>query len=120
MPEQITIKLNTAQAKPFAKKAFPNYRGRKFKIVFTDHVTFYDTNWSGGTRNQYVALRSDGKTALLTVGAPWVNPVEGKTIDLPEDIVIVEHTIFCGQDAGIRIYANPCHLPKWLDAPKEA
>jgi hypothetical protein len=120
MSDQITLKLTTAQARPFAKAAFPQYKGRKFKLVFTPTVTFYDTNWSGGTRSQYVAIASDGRTALLHVPAPWVNQVEGKTVPLPEDAVIVEHTIFCGQDAGLRIYVNPVHLPKWLPAPKES
>jgi hypothetical protein len=120
MLDNITLKLTTAQARPFAKAAFPNYHGRKFKIIFAPTVTFYDTNWSGGTKNTYVAVASDGRTALLKVPAPWVNQIEGKTVEVPENAVIVEHTIFCGEDVGLRIYANPCHLPKWLPEPKEA
>jgi len=120
MSDPITLKLTTAQARLFAKAAFPTYRGRKFKMIFTDKVTFYDTNWSGGTRNQYVAVNSDGRTAMLHAPAPWVNPVEGKTVELPENAVIVEHTIFCGDDCGLRIYVHPVHLPKWLPAPKES
>ena len=113
-----TLKLTTKQAKVIVKATFPQYTGRKFKIEFTDKITFYDTNWGGGSRNYYAAVSSDGKTIHLHVPAPWVNPVEGATLPMPEDALIVEHSIFCGQDMGIRIYAHPCHLPKWIEAPK--
>jgi hypothetical protein len=110
------MKLKKAQAWPIVKATFPNYKGRTFHIEFTNKVTFFDTNWGGGSRNSYAAVRSDGKTAKLGVPAPWINPVEGKSIELPEDVLVVEHSIFCGKDCGITIYANTCHLPKWLSA----
>lgn len=112
----ITLKLNKSQVRPILARSFPSYKGRKFAIEFTTRVTFYDTNWSGGTRNQYVAINANGKVAGFSAPAPWNNPIEGMTIDLPEDVLIVEHSDFCGHDMGIRIYANPCHLPKYLPA----
>jgi len=108
------LKLNTKQAKPIVGQVFPNYKGRKFRIEFTKTVTFHDTNWGGGTRNYYAAVTADGRAGNMHVPAPWVNPVEGKTVPLPPDVLLVEHAIFCGKDLGIRIYANPCHLPRWL------
>ena len=109
-----TIKLTTKQAKPIVETVFPNYRGRKFNMNFVEKVMFYDTNWGGGTRNKYAFVASDGRTAVLNAPAPWVNVIEGKVFDLPADVLVVEHTIFCGKDCGITIYAHPCHLPKWL------
>lgn len=110
------MKLSKKQIEPIITATFPTYSGRKFRIEFTDKVTFFDTNWGDGSRNQYVAVRSDGKTAKLNAPAPWINPVEGKTIEVPQDAMIVEHSIFCGQDRGITIYAHPCHMQKWLTA----
>lgn len=110
------MKLTRKQAKPILEKSFPEYNGRTISLEFVDHVTFYDTNWGGGTRNKYHAVRADGRTSRLVVPAPWVNPVEGKTIDLPEGVLIVEHAIFCGHDCGITIYAHPMYAPKWLTA----
>ena len=109
-----TMKLNKSQVRDILKATFPEYRGRTFRIEFTPTVSFYNTNWSGGTRNIYVAVWSDGRTAKFNAPAPWVNVIEGQTIDMPQNVLIVEHTIFCGKDLGITIYAHPVHLPKWL------
>ena len=115
---QDAIKLNTKQARPVVQATFPEYKGRKFSIEFTTTVTMYDTNWGGGTRNVYKFVRSDGNVASLPSFAPWNNPVEGKTVDLPENVMMVEHSDFCGHDMGIRIYAHPVWANKYLPAPK--
>ena len=109
-----TIKLASKQYKKLVTATFPDYRGRKVAIEFTDKLTFHDVNWGGGTKNTYRFIRADGAQTSLPTPAPWVNPFEGLTVDLPLDVLVVEHSVFCGHDMGIRIYANPCHLPKWL------
>lgn len=111
-----TIKLKKAQVREILKATFPDYKGRKYKIEFTEQVRLHDTNWSGGTKNEYVAIGTNGQTSRPTVGAPWDNQVEGQVIELPAHIMIVKHHFFCGSDMGITIYANPCHLPKYLMA----
>ncbi len=112
--ETQSVKITRKQAQAILKATFPQYTGRKIRVTFTDQVTFSDTNWGGGTRNKYAAVRADGKSGIFNAPAPWVNPLEGRTVDLPVDVLLVEHSIFCGQDCGITIYANPAHLPKWL------
>lgn len=109
-----TIKLTTKQARPIVKLTFPEYRGRKFKLEFTNRITFYDTNWSGGTRNQYKFVHVSGKVVALHAPAPWINPIEGKTVEIPADVLVVVHQYFCGMDVGISVYANPINSPKWL------
>jgi len=96
------------------RKSFPDYRGRKVKFQISPTVTFMNTNWTGGSKNEYVALRADGAWARLDIYAPWANPVEGQIVDLPKDILVVERKFFCGKDAGVTIWANPQNLPKWL------
>jgi len=110
------MKLNKAQARGILKSTYPEYRGRKFTIEFVPTLMIYNTNWAGGSRNTYTAIASNGKTARLSIPAPWVNIVEGKTIEITPNIMIVKHCIFCGRDLGITIYAHPVHLPKWLPA----
>ena len=111
-----TIKANKSQVRDILKVTFPEYRGRKFKVEFAETITFYDTNWAGGTKNIYVAVATDGRTARLNVPAPWVNAVEGARMTMSLNVLIVKHTIFCGKDLGITIYAHPAHMPKWLPA----
>jgi hypothetical protein len=90
---------------------FPSY-----VVRFQDTITFSDTNWGGGTRNYYKFLRTDGKAVSLTVPAPWKNDIEGQTVEIPDNVMVVEHTIFCGHDLGIRIYLNTNHIPRWITA----
>jgi hypothetical protein len=103
------MRVRKAQVRPIVEATFPTYRGRTFRVEFVETVTFRNTNWSGGTRSFYQAVRmTDGESVELARGfTPWANPVEGRSVDLPEDIVVVEHVIFCGKDLGLRFLAHP-------------
>jgi hypothetical protein len=103
------MKLSKKQANPIVFKVFPDYKGRKYFLELVDKVTFYDTNWSGGTRRKYKIIRTDGKQMDFKAPAPWVNPVEGKTFDIAEGIAVVCWSIFCGRDCGVTVYLNPIH-----------
>lgn len=110
-----SIRVKKPDIAPILEVTFSDYHGRKFRVVPTERVTFYDTNWGGGTRNYYIAVQLEsGRVSIPNIPAPWNNPMEGATVDVPEDVVIVEHSIFCGQDTGITIYAHPSRLPKLL------
>ena len=114
--EMNSIKTTRKVAGKIIRASFPDYTGRKIAVRFADKITFYNTNWSGGSRNEYVIVASDGKTAKMNVPAPWLNVVEGARIEMPTNALVVEHSFYCGQDAGITIWAHPTHLPKWLEA----
>lgn len=95
-----------------AKSAFPEFRGRKIHVRQTGTVTFSDLNWSGGTRSWFVALQTEtGRTNRLAVPAPWANPVEGKTVEIPQGVVVVEKSVFCGGSPSITL-----HFSKRLEA----
>jgi hypothetical protein len=95
---------------------YTNYNGRKFNIEFSDTVIFYDTNWSGGTKNTYIGIDLNNmNNKNVAVNAPWNNPIEGKMISLSDNGAILKHTDFCGHDLGITLYLNNSHLPKWLN-----
>jgi hypothetical protein len=109
-----SVKVRKGDIRLILKRSFPSYRGRKFQIEFTDKVWIHDTNWSGGTRTEYAFVRANGEDKMLTVGAPWDNSVEGTSHELPINVLVVAHRIFCGKDLGITIYAHPSYAPKWL------
>jgi hypothetical protein len=111
-----SIKVRKGDIRPILNRSFPSYRGRKFSVEFTEEVSFYNTNWSGGSRNQYAFVHADGEDKWLSAPAPWVNPYEGKRHPLPADVLVVKHAIFCGKDLGITIYAHPSYAPRWLEA----
>jgi hypothetical protein len=107
------MKLNSKQVKNILAVTYPDYRGRKFTIEFCDTIHFHDTNWAGGTRNYYTFLNTEGHAVELPSPAPWVNPYEGLTVKIPDNILIIIHDYFCGKDCGIHIVANTSHLNRY-------
>jgi hypothetical protein len=97
---------------PSRLRGVMGYSGRKFQANITTEVTFTGTNWSGGSRSRYTAVRlADGECGKAFGGsdmpAPWSNPVEGKTVEIPAGVVIVEHCLFQGKDLGLTFYVRP-------------
>ena len=114
------MKVKKSDIWPIVSEVFPNYTGRKFRVEARESITFYDTNWGGGTRNQYAAVSlSTGKSGVYTAPAPWVNIVEGSRAEILPDVVIVCHSIFCGTDTGITVYAHPSRFPALIGAGTE-
>ena len=95
------------------KRVFPDYSGRKFRVAFSEEITFTDTNWSGGTKTYYGAVGSKG-ASVFEAPAPWANPVEGATLKMKPEAIVVKHSYFCGRDTGITVVMHPSAAPKWL------
>jgi len=110
------IKVNKSQVGEIVSAVFPEYKGRKFWVVYAESVTLHDTNWGGGTRNFYRGLNRTGEIRSPFVPSPWVNPFEGAKIELTAEVLLVEHSIFCGKDLGVTIYAHPSLAEKLLTA----
>ena len=100
--------IDSKQAKTIAKKAFPEYRGRKIRVVEAKSYRMADY-WDGGSRCYVRAFEiasekiADPKPAT---NVPWSGSANA-TFEIPEGVAIVEHQIFCGKDAGITIYLAP-------------
>lgn len=104
--------MDRATARKIAKAAFPEWRGRKLFVKVRPDVFLSDTFWSGGTRNDYVAVElATGRTAptLPKVGTPREFGGQGGDVrvPIPEGVAIVEHSIFCGKDVGCTVYIRP-------------
>ena len=75
-------------------------------------------NWSGGTKNDYVIIRtSDGSAREVDDSRPpWDQPLEGHTQALTPDFIVCEHTQFCWTDLGIRFYMAESLVAEWQAA----
>ena len=98
---------------------YPEYRGRKIRIGAAEKVSLHDLNWSGGSRSTYRACTLEGEilgsSAKFNAMAPWDSrQVEGQSLPLVPGACVVEHSIFCGKDSGLRIYVHPADMPKLL------
>jgi hypothetical protein len=94
---------------------FPSYRGKKFKLS-TDVPSRLDSYWDEGSRD-YFSFYELSTSKVLDVGSNHPFFEAGKPRDLeslPPGVVIVKHSIFCGKDMGITIYANAGDLAPLL------
>ena len=112
------ITIQSKLVKPIILATFPDYRKRKVYLKSQTEVTLSDLNWSGGSKSEYRACTIDGKEipSKYNLGgpAPWNNPFEGKKIDIPIGVVIVEGGFFCGKERTLYLYINPANMPKYL------
>ena len=96
-----------------------SYSGKQFKAIVTESVTIpiYAGLWSGGSRDTYRVVRlSDGATIepVRHNAAPWDSGRAERKVDLEPGIAVVEHSIFCGKDAGLTFYVHPANATALL------
>lgn len=95
------------QGRRLVAAAFPDYAGRKFALVVEPGPMSVGSYWDGGSRNCFAVVRLADYAALPV---PTAHPVFDGTIpplEIPAGCVIVEHSIFCGKDAGITFHVRP-------------
>lgn len=101
------------------------YDGAKFKAIVCETVTIPTTAgmWESGSRDAYSAinLATGRQISLDMIGGndPWDRkaPI---TIELPPNVAIVVHTIFCGKDLGLTFYLRATNAAQLLSAPSIA
>ena len=104
------MKLKKEQIRDILEASFPDYKGRKFRIRVEEKY-FMSNYWSGGSRTYVKALGlKSGK--LVAVEPDWktTNPMRPEAhaeFFIPSNIILVEHTFFCGKDLGISIVVSP-------------
>lgn len=105
---------------PAAMRA--GYDGRKFQAIVCEQVTIpMDAGlWSGGSRETYRVIRMDDGATVDAVNhnaAPWNNSRREITVRLEPGICVVQHSMFCGKDMGLRFYVHADNAAKLLPAP---
>lgn len=118
-----TIHTQAPEVRELAAIAFPGYRGKSYKVTAHQGNMRLDSCWSGGSRDYYVLVDMATKRTIPIPenGTPFSNGGQIFTLEnLPENIALVEHTIFCGKDIGITVYVHPDNLNRFaLPAPIE-
>ncbi len=101
---------------------FPNYRGRKFRLNVSDSPLNVRSSWDGGSRSYYrfVNLATLQTSSEVPAQSAFDQPIVGAdAVVLPDGFACVEHSIFCGNDAGITIHIRPENGARFLPAPVE-
>lgn len=101
------------------KSTFPSYHGKKFKLS-SCVPSRLDSYWDGGSKDSFCFYHLDQQKAFdIHSNHPAFEPTKPRDLEkLPDRVVLVKHTIFCGKDLGITFYANQNDLVKML--PKKS
>lgn len=105
-----------------ARRGFPSYSGRKFKICAFRGPMSLASCWAGGSRDLYALVAVDGSASSARASVPqngsgFERIPDLELRDLPDGMALVEHTIFCGKDLGLTVYVAPENLASALPAP---
>jgi hypothetical protein len=101
------------------------YSGTRFQVEVTDrvHIPITAGLWDGGSRDSYSAIRIADGAGVPFPGqdaAPWDATRVAREVALVPGICVVEHSIFCGKDMGLRFYLHPADAAPMLPPPADA
>lgn len=103
--------------KALVAKAYPAYRGRKFRLIVSEHPINCSSFWDGGSRDYFVFanLATGEVTQAMPPQSGFDRPIAGlNAVSLPVNYACLEHSIFCGKDSGITIHIRPENAAKFL------
>ncbi len=105
----VYLRKNEPIVEALRRAAFPGYTGQKFKLEFREQIRFADTQWSGGSRSEYIIIKLDGMQRANIPTAPYMERSQVHETDYPIPVgyVVVMHRMFCGQDMGLTFFVNP-------------
>ena len=106
---RVKLSLQNKEVKAIVKATYPAYRGRK--VFFSDQIPSGELRsyWDEGSRTYYTFYQPDtGITWPLGSNHPWFEKDKpAPNCDtMPDSVCLVAHSIFCGKDCGITIYAK--------------
>lgn len=114
--EGVQLRLSNPVIRRLLAATFPDYRGRKVKLVGWHRPQQLHAYWDGGTRSEWRIV--DPHRGVASATADMHNPFRQAAhaeYDLPRGILAVEHVIFQGHDLGIRIHIRPDDLALLTD-----
>ena len=98
-----------------ARAAFPSYTGRKFRLQANETIDVR-SYWDGGSRDYFTFVRvADLKVGAVPAQSAFDQPLTGAEVaPIPPGFICVEHSIFCGKDAGLTFHVNPVDITPML------
>ena len=116
-----TIHLEPNQVPPQLRGG---YSGKIFKAVVCTEMTIpRDAGlWSGGSCDTFRAVNFETGEQIAIPGqtaSPWDKSRNDNRIPLRPGFAIIEHSIFCGKDMGLRFYIHPDNATKMLPPAHE-
>jgi len=98
-------------------RAYPSYRGRKYRLHVSDAAIDCASYWEGGSRSYFcfANLATGEVSSQVPAQSAFNKRVSGiQDVHLPSGFVCLEHSYFCGKDSGITIHVLPKNAAKFL------
>jgi hypothetical protein len=105
-----------AEIKAMVTRCYPDYAGRKFRIAAQVNPLNVASYWDGGSRDYFAFYcLTTGKVVPVPAQSAYDKKLPGADrVMLPDGIVCIERSFFCGKDIGITVHVNPANLTKFL------
>lgn len=109
------------EARRLFRLGFPSYAGRTFKIRGVSGPVDLRSYWDGGSRDYYAVVRADGAALSVPTQSAYDRALAGaEAFTIPNGVVVVEHSIFCGKDAGLTLIVPEERLAAFLPLPAQS
>jgi hypothetical protein len=112
-----TVLKPDASLKAIIAACYPDVKIRKGVSIETqDRPLNVASYWDGGSRDYFVFFcLTTSKVVPVPAQSAFDRPLGGADrVTLPDGIVCVERSYFCGKDVGITLHVNPANMPKLL------
>lgn len=108
---------NEPMVRRIVAATYPQYRGRKYRLRVAERVNAA-SYWDGGSRSYFVFLDlATMEARQAPAQSAFDQEVKGLDVaPLGQNVVCVEHKIFCGRDMGITIHVHPNEVAPLLPA----
>ena len=108
------------EARRIFRAAFPAYKGKTFKVCYANGPISVRSYWDGGSRDYYAFVNLANMATMACPTSSHFDNVTGvDSVEIPSGSVCVEHSIFCGKDAGLTIICRESESTKFLPATAE-
>jgi hypothetical protein len=115
-----TIHTNDSAVEKIGRAAYPDYKGRKFRVKVVSDPINVKSYWDGGSCSFYRFIKLADADAVFEVPAqhPMFDAqIKGAdAVNLVPGLACVKHSIFCGKDMGLDILIHPENAPRLLPA----
>lgn len=111
MTDAIKVSRSDKAIKAILAATYPEWKGRRVRVVVATNYRL-ENYWDGGSRcyvKAYAIATGAAAEPVAATSTPWKSEAHA-VIEVPQGVLLVEHQIFMGKDAGITIYVNPSNV----------
>ena len=102
---------NLKLALDFCRSVLPGWRGRKIHVRVSERPKRLTSMWDGGSKDSWVGVQISTRQLISLPLCGFMN-IQPDYIPTP-GVCLVEHSIFCGKDAGCTLHLHPEDLGRF-------